>query len=53
MGDNKKLCVRRFDSIRELESFYNEFEKKIYSYDIKVIPVERSKPNFLLSIEYL
>ena len=53
MGTNKKLCVRRFDSIRDLESFYNNFEKEICGYDIKVIPVERSKPNFLLSIEYL
>lgn len=49
---NKKLCVRRFDSIKELENFYNSFEDEIFSYDVKVIPVERSKPNFLLTIEY-
>jgi hypothetical protein len=52
MGGAKKLCVRRFDSIREVENFYNSFDKDIASYDIKVIHADKIKPNFLLCIEY-
>lgn len=53
MGESKKLSVQRFDSIKEVENYYNLFEKEIISYDIQVIPVSNSKPNFLISIEYL
>ena len=52
MGRRKKIAIQRFDSIKEMESYYNGFEKEILSYDIKVIPVGHSKPNFLISIEY-
>ena len=48
----KKLCIRRFDSIREVEHFYNSFEYEVITYDIQVIVVDKMKPNFLLSIEY-
>lgn len=52
MGRTKKLAVQRFDSIKEVENYYNSFEKEIISYDIKVISVINSKPNFLISLEY-
>lgn len=55
MGEIKKLCIKRFDSIIDIENFYNTFSKthNIVSKDVKIVHVEKSKPNFMLILEYL
>jgi len=54
MGDIKKLCIRKFDSVTEVESFYNDFSEKnqIISKEIQIITREKSNATFLLILEY-